>query len=224
MLETGMSIFLDVLLWKCWQQVPGRQLCCGMWVFHSLCIFLSVVYGWVLLPTSNSPVSGYCPWTEENLASWAVSWVTYLCLRRSLSPLTRFCLVLVPQLVTVHACNSMWPGLLASDCVVVRTVTQSEQVNSTWREVQDVIISGLWRGCCHAACTSSCPSCFLPCSRMQLDRLQVSSWRAAWQVCMLIVCLVGQVVLSPTIWERHLLLWEIRWERQMHISQGQDHV
>lgn len=70
----------------------------------------------------------------KTLTSCAMSWVSYLCLWRSLSPLTRFCLVLVARLVTGHARNSMWPRLLASVRAVVRAVTQSEQVNSACGE------------------------------------------------------------------------------------------
>lgn len=70
----------------------------------------------------------------RTLTSCAMSWITYLCLWRSLSPLTRFCLVLVARLVTGHARNSMWPWLLASVRAVVRAVTQSERVNSACGE------------------------------------------------------------------------------------------
>lgn len=68
---------------------------------------------------------------NKALTSHAMSWVAYLCLGRSLSPLTRFCLVLAVGLMTGCACSSMWPRLLASAQAVVRAVTQSEQVNST---------------------------------------------------------------------------------------------
>lgn len=67
---------------------------------------------------------------NKALTTRAMSWVTYICLRRSLSRLTRLCLVLVVQLVTGCACSSMWPRLLASAWALVRAVTQSEQVNS----------------------------------------------------------------------------------------------
>lgn len=68
---------------------------------------------WLCLTETSSPfVSWYCPWTEQNPHEWAMSWVTYLCHQRSLSPLTRFCLVLVAQLVTAHACSSMRPSSL----------------------------------------------------------------------------------------------------------------
>lgn len=42
--------------------------------------------------------------------------------------------------------------LLAENCVVVRAVTQSEQVNSVPAEGQAAIIRGLWRGCSQAVC------------------------------------------------------------------------
>lgn len=71
--KIGMFVFLVPLLWKRWQQIPGRQLCFCMCLCPSLCIFLSCgvcvcVCVSVFLLIYSFAVSGYCPWTKQNLA------------------------------------------------------------------------------------------------------------------------------------------------------------
>lgn len=97
--------------------------CACMHVFQPVCVYLPT---YTQLPCQRILSLNLI----KTLTSCAKSWVAHLCLWRSLSPLTRFCLVLVARLVTGHARNSMWPRLLAFMRAVVRAVTQSEQVNS----------------------------------------------------------------------------------------------
>lgn len=98
---------------------PNSTACLFQHSWICLCFSLSAslpsspYWCWLCLPAISSPlVSWYCPWTEQNPHEQAMSWVTYLCLQRNWSPLTRFCLVLVVQLVTAHACRSVWPSSL----------------------------------------------------------------------------------------------------------------
>lgn len=144
---------------------------------------------------------------NKTLTSGATGWVAYLCLRRGLSPLTRFCLVLAAQLVTGHACSSMWPRLLASTRAVVRAVTRSQNklIQRMEREVRAVIISGLWRGCCQTACTGGCRSCCLPPARMQADRRQVYSPGVGWGARVLISdCAMELALLLAAVLEKPL--------------------
>lgn len=104
------TVFLCHLLTACLLQ---HSPICLFFFFLSASLPPSSSQCWLCLTETSSPfVSWYCPWTEQNPHEWAMSWVTYLCHQRSLSPLTRFCLVLVAQLVTAHACSSMWPSSL----------------------------------------------------------------------------------------------------------------
>lgn len=70
--------------------------------------------------------------------------------------------------------------------------SQNKLIQRVEREVRSVIISGLWRGCCQAACTGGCPSCCLLPTRMQADRRQVYPPGAGWGPRMLIFCLCNR--------------------------------
>lgn len=70
--------------------------------------------------------------------------------------------------------------------------SQNKLIQRVEREVRSVIISGLWRGCCQAACTGGCPSCYLLPTRMRADRRQVYPPGAGWGARMLIFCLCNR--------------------------------
>lgn len=165
----------------------------------------------------------------KTLASRATSWVAYLCLWRSLSPLTRFCLVLVARLVTGHARNSMWPRL-SHPCGQSSELSHSQNklIQRAEREVRSVIISGLWRGCCQAACTGGCPSCYLLPTRMQADRRQVYPPGAGWGARMLIFCLCNRAgnIACCGAWETTscLSLWTVVGGNRMHLLDVQKTV
>lgn len=158
----------------------------------------------------------------KTLTSRATGWVAYLCLWRSLSPLTSFCLVLVARLVTGHARNSMWPRL-SHPCGQSSELSHSQNklIQRVEREVRSVIIPGLWRGCCQAVCTGGGPSCYLRPTRMQADRRQVHPPGAGRGARMLIFCLCNRAgnIACCGAWETisWLSLWTVVGGNKMHL-------
>lgn len=86
--------------------------------------------------------------------------------------------------------------------------SQNKLIQCVKGEVRAVIISGLWRGCCHTACTGGCPSCCLSPTRMQADRQQVYLPGVGRGARVLIFCPFGRAGdtthCMPLTWQERL--------------------